>query len=146
MRTVLFATAALLTTGAFAQDDIDVDMETMSLEVPDVMIEVGDVDQDAGKLYVALQTEEEFAKKKGTYTEVVDPTDDEVTVTFTDVTPGIYAVAVFQDTDENGKLSMKKNRPSEPYAFSGEVDGKPKFGDAAIMVEDDTRAEIELGD
>jgi uncharacterized protein (DUF2141 family) len=108
-----------------------------------VTVEIEGVQEDQGKVFVALQTKEEFAKTDGKYAQTVEADDDEVEVTFEDVEPGEYAVAVFQDTDGDGTLSVNGVIPSEPYAFSGEVEGRPDFQSAAVMVEGD-EAEFEI--
>jgi uncharacterized protein (DUF2141 family) len=59
-------------------------------------------------------------------------------VTFTDLTPGSYAVAVFQD--ENGDRTLNRNglgMPTERFGFSQNpqiIAGPPRFGEAAIVV------------
>ncbi|MCQ8183978.1 DUF2141 domain-containing protein [Parvularcula maris] len=115
-------------------------METASTTVE---IEIEGVEEDQGTVYVALQTKDEFAKTDGKYAQTVEADDDEVEVTFEGVEPGEYAVAVFQDTDGDGTLTLDGQMPSEPYAFSGEVEGAPTFEAAAVMVEGE-EAEIEI--
>ena len=59
-------------------------------------------------------------------------------ITFTDLTPGSYAVAVFQD--ENGDRTLNRNglgMPIERFGFSQNpqiIAGPPRFGEAAIVV------------
>ncbi len=51
---------------------------------------------------------------------------------------GVYAVAVFQDLDENGQLNKNfLGIPTEPYGFSGEKGGKwgvPRFEQASFEI------------
>lgn len=109
-----------------------------------VSIEIEGISEEGGKVFVALQNEDEFPKLSASYATTAEADDDEVEVTFEDVKPGKYAVAVFQDTDGNGTLTMDGDRPSEPYAFSGEVTGAPTFADASTMIEGETEIEIDL--
>jgi uncharacterized protein (DUF2141 family) len=109
-----------------------------------VTVEIEGAKEDEGKVYIALQTRDEFAKADGKYTKTMEAEDDEVSVTFDDVEPGEYAVAVFQDTDGDGALSTDGRIPSEPYGFSGNVKGAPDFTAAAVMVEDGSEIEVDL--
>ena len=59
------------------------------------------------------------------------------------VKPGSYAVAVFHDTNGNGKLDRSFiGLPSEPYGFSNDVGrrGFPSFEGALVTVADPTTA------
>lgn len=51
---------------------------------------------------------------------------------------GVYAIAVFQDLDENGQLNKNLlGIPTEPYGFSGEKGGKwgvPRFEQASFEI------------
>jgi uncharacterized protein (DUF2141 family) len=58
-------------------------------------------------------------------------------VTFEGVTPGLYAVAAFQDTNRSGQLDRTAlGLPLEPYGFSGEVGrrARPDFREAAFAL------------
>lgn len=68
-------------------------------------------------------------------------------VTFSDVPPGIYAVAAFEDLNGNGVLDRSQNGlPLEPYGFSNNVGRRstPRFEQAAVRVERDTSIAIHL--
>jgi uncharacterized protein (DUF2141 family) len=55
------------------------------------------------------------------------------------VKPGSYAIAVFHDTNGNGKLDRNFiGLPSEPYGFSNDVGrrGAPDFEAARVIVEE----------
>jgi uncharacterized protein (DUF2141 family) len=57
------------------------------------------------------------------------------------VKPGSYAIAVFHDTNGNGKLDRSFiGLPSEPYGFSNDVGrrGPPNFEAARIVVKEPT--------
>jgi uncharacterized protein (DUF2141 family) len=61
-------------------------------------------------------------------------------VSFGNVQPGRYAVIVFHDENDNGKLDRGLfGRPTEPYGFSNNARGffgAPTFDAAAVAVDD----------
>lgn len=61
-----------------------------------------------------------------------------ISVLFEDVAIGIYAIAVFQDKDTDGKLDSNLfGAPTEPYGFSNNVYGRfgpPDFEDVSFKV------------
>lgn len=66
-------------------------------------------------------------------------TNEKSTQTFTiDVKPGVYAIGIFYDLNDNNKLDTNLfGIPKEPYAFSNNVFGKfgpPKFEKASFKV------------
>jgi uncharacterized protein (DUF2141 family) len=56
-----------------------------------------------------------------------------VDVTFTGLTPGLYAAKIFYDVNDDGK-----QEPGEPVAYTGDwkdrSNGTPVFNDASIPV------------
>lgn len=100
-----------------------------------VTVTVNGVRANGGPVLVALQTEADFAKQAGTYTTTVQPTGTSVTATIQGVSPGSYAAAVVQDTDQNGSFTIGETGPTEPFGFSGTAQtGAPTFGPAAFQV------------
>jgi uncharacterized protein (DUF2141 family) len=61
---------------------------------------------------------------------------DFVEVTFEDVPPGDYAVAGYQDVNDNGIFDKILGVPREPYALSGAAGDMlvPTFEDAVIQI------------
>ncbi len=63
---------------------------------------------------------------------------DTVTVKFTAIAPGEYAISAFQDTNGNHKLDRGKyGIPTEKYGFSRDARGNygpPEFQDASFVV------------
>jgi uncharacterized protein (DUF2141 family) len=60
-----------------------------------------------------------------------------------DVQPGRYAIAVFHDTNGNGKIDRSFiGLPQEPYGFSNDIGrrGFPNFEGALVDVKDPTTA------
>ena len=92
-----------------------------------------------GKLNVALFDKAAgFPKGKFTLGQIVPAAKGTVNLVFKDVAPGAYAVSVFHDVNDNGRLDANMvGIPSEPYGFSRDargVMGPPKFEDAAVTV------------
>jgi uncharacterized protein (DUF2141 family) len=65
-------------------------------------------------------------------------------VVFTNLKPGTYAVIVFHDANDNGKLDENwLGVPTEGYGFSNDAEGflgAPSFKNAAVMIESHDRA------
>jgi uncharacterized protein (DUF2141 family) len=59
-------------------------------------------------------------------------------VVFTDLKPGAYAVIVFHDANDTGKLTENwLGRPTECYGFSNNAEGflsAPSFNNASVLV------------
>ena len=77
------------------------------------------LDSDTGTLVVGLYNEEgQFLNKtyKAISTKIKN---QEATVMFKGVPPGLYAISSYHDKDDDGKLNMLMGiMPSEPYACS----------------------------
>jgi uncharacterized protein (DUF2141 family) len=100
-----------------------------------VTVNVSGVRANGGPVLVALQREGDFAKQAAAYTAKVDPTGTSVTATISGVTPGSYAAAVVQDTNNDGTFTIGETGPTEPFGFSGSnQSGAPTFGPAAFDV------------
>jgi uncharacterized protein (DUF2141 family) len=82
-----------------------------------------------GMLMVGLYKEKEgFAKTDKAYRRLTYKAHGESTVSlkFSGLEKGTYAIALFQDLNNNGKLDKNLiGIPTEPYAFSNNV--KPRF-------------------
>lgn len=69
---------------------------------------------------------------------VVTPAAPTVTLSFRNVTPGRYAIALLHDENNNGKADRAlMMMPTEGFGFSRDAKvrmGPPKFGDAAFDV------------
>ena len=79
---------------------------------------------------------------------VVPVTGDRVSLRFNAVPPGIYAISLYQDVNDNAKLDSNFLRiPIEPYGFSNNLRtgfGPPSFEQAAFEVKANLRIEVEL--
>lgn len=72
----------------------------------------------------------------------------EVSHVFQGLTPGKYAVSVFQDINSSGKLETGGlfGAPTEPYGVSGSPGrfSTPKFDDCAVYVDHNLTLDIDL--
>jgi uncharacterized protein (DUF2141 family) len=92
-----------------------------------------------GLLRTALYSEANFPKDgKESYGKEVRITKDEMQVVYENLPQGNYAVACYQDADENKKLNKNfVGYPSEPFGFSNDAKiklGPPSFDDAKIEI------------
>lgn len=103
----------------------------------DIVVEIGDLHSNDGKVACALFTPEHAASFPGTESAkqlVVPISDLKATCRFTDLKKGMYAIAVFHDENDNGKLDT--NFFGIPIEGSGASNGAqgwlgpPKFDDA----------------
>jgi uncharacterized protein (DUF2141 family) len=97
-------------------------------------VDISNVAPGAGDVKVALcQTALEIDRCQRTQSTAASAAT--VRVAFTDVPPGRYAVAAFQDVDGTGELRRGKlGIPLEPYGFSNGAGGarRPNFEAAAF--------------
>jgi uncharacterized protein (DUF2141 family) len=80
--------------------------------------------------------------------QTISARSDALRFTFTEVPPGTYAVAVFQDLNGNGRLDRTPlGLPLEPYGFSNNAGRlqRPSFAAASIRVDyQDLRISVRL--
>lgn len=85
--------------------------------------------------------------KKAKYAYVVDSNKEDIYI-IENISPGDYAVAIFQDINGNGKIdTFFFGIPKEPYGFSNnarKLMGPPSFKDCKFQIANDTRIEIKL--
>lgn len=105
--------------------------------------------QPTGTIYVALQDEAAFGSNDATYGTSVEPMGSEVEAMITGITPGDYALAVFQDTNGNGELDLGPNGvPTEPWYLSGDAgtSSAPQFSDAMSSYDMGDSEDVDLSD
>jgi uncharacterized protein (DUF2141 family) len=109
-----------------------------SVAAADLTVTVTDLPSDAGSVRAALYADAaSFAAQQNAVAAVIlKPHDKTVRLTLGDLPPGRYALAVFDDLNDNGKLDTNLlSMPTEPWGFSnGAVGnfGPPSFEQAAI--------------
>lgn len=76
----------------------------------DLTVTLTDVQAQKGDLYVSLQKQGEFMQPRGSYGAIIKaPKSGEQKVTLKDVAPGDYSIAVWHDSDADGKFSQAAN-------------------------------------
>lgn len=128
MKQFLTTAAMLLTMAATAQTGL-------------VELTVTGIDPaDGGELSAGMFNEANFPNQGKQIVEVRKAISGKTMVlTFTNVKPGDYAIATYQDIDSDKKLKTNwVGFPKEPIGFSRDAKilmGPPKFSDARFVVE-----------
>ncbi|MDR1347932.1 MAG: DUF2141 domain-containing protein [Prevotellaceae bacterium] len=110
-------------------------------------IVVDGMEQTAGTLHVAVYDSENFMKKPmhGTLAKV---DMEEIKIVLDSIVSGNYAVSIFHDENDNGKLDTGAyGIPIEKTGSSNNAKatyGPPKFDDCKFTIEDDTVIYITL--
>ena len=105
----------------------------------DVVITVDNLRSNEGEVRACMTTNEAIfpkcIKDPASYRTVVEA-DGKVTIRFSDVEPGRYAIALLHDENANGKADRALGMmPKEGYGFSRDAKvalGPPKFEDAVF--------------
>ena len=126
---------AFLTAGAAPQADMDAGT-TVTLAISDL--------RNAKGVVRACMTRDpaRFPKCRGdahSYSAIVEAHSGTITMRFSDVAPGRYAVALLHDENANGKADRAMGMmPKEGFGFSRDAKvqmGPPGFDDAAVQIE-----------
>ncbi|WP_246102117.1 DUF2141 domain-containing protein [Methylobacterium terricola] len=99
-------------------------------------VEVDGVEPGAGRVFVALCTGS-LAEESCRIGQSGPAAGQSLRFGFSEVPPGTYAVAAFQDLDGDGRLGRTGlGLPTEPYGFSNGAGrrGRPDFAGAAIRL------------
>lgn len=125
-----------------------VSYQAQSQDTYSLTIKVEDADSNKGKMFFALYDEEgDFLDKaiKATKSKISQKAS---TITFEDIPEGIYAVSIFHDENDNGKLDSNFfGIPKEDYGCSNDATGfmgPPKWKDAKFELKDNTSITITL--
>lgn len=116
-------------------------LATAAAAAGDLTIEVSGITPGRGKVYIAVYDTPDTFPISGRQRvgQVLEPQDGHLTVHFSDLPPGQYAAAAFQDFNGNGKLDKNfLGIPKEPYGFSQEARGAmgpPTFATAAVTID-----------
>lgn len=119
----------------------------LAAETPDrdgvtVTIAISNLRNSDGVVRACMTVDEDrFPRCQGTpgaHSTVV-PTSEAATITFHNVQPGTYAIALLHDENDNGRADRALGMmPKEGFGFSNDARvrmGPPRFNDAAIIVE-----------
>lgn len=102
-----------------------------------ITVTIENVLSDKGKILGALHSTETFMKGPGILNEVKNAVKGEVTLTFSEVTPGTFAIMVLHDSNNNNRMDYEANgMPKESFATSGNLEpyGPPTFNSAKFEV------------
>ena len=104
-------------------------------------IEVEGLKNKDGQICASLfdeKTSQGFPSKQALQSQCFKITETPQKLTFKDLKPGTYAVALFHDANNNGDLDTNSFRaPTEGFGFSRNplvLTGPPKFDDSAVEV------------
>lgn len=88
-------------------------------------LQLTNLDKKKGKLYIGwYNNETDFMKPKKAVIYKIVPVDgkEQIDIPFDKVKPGVYAIGIFLDENENGKLDQNGlGIPKEDYGFSNNV-------------------------
>ncbi len=105
----------------------------------DLRVEVTNARQDAPVYLALFDDAASFKRRDGFRLAVIKRWATRPSAAFTDLPPGRYAVAAFQDLNGNGVLDTNLlGIPTEPYGFSRNAIGNlgpPSFEAAAIAMD-----------
>lgn len=116
---------------------------TLALAAPfahaaDLVIHVDNVKSASGQVMVALYDNADAFLKHPVRAEKAQADKAGTTLVFHDVAPGDYGFAVFQDTNDNGRMDRNlMGIPTEPIAFSNNAQGRmgpPDFAAVRLAV------------
>ena len=119
----------------------------------DISITITDLRNDHGVVRACMTSQQErFPKCRGVtqaYSASVDAHAGRVVLTFENVKPGRYAIALLHDENGNGRADRALGMmPKEGFGFSRDAPvrmGPPKFDDAAFQLgESDTAMRIRM--
>jgi uncharacterized protein (DUF2141 family) len=104
----------------------------------DVIINVSNLNNNNGKVFVALYNSESSFLNKETKRDYSLIKNNGCTVIFKDVPNGIYAVSMFHDENDNNKMDTNfLGIPKEDYGCSNNAKGfmgPPKWEDAKFQI------------
>jgi uncharacterized protein (DUF2141 family) len=138
MKKILFIIAFLsIISGAKAQNSVSV--------------YVTDIDKSTGKVYIALfDSKVPFLRGKAIEGKIVEVTGQTMNIDFENIEGGEYAITMFYDENDNGKLDLGKySIPTEKYGFSNNIDPAvlqrpPVFDECKFNVNGNTKISVQL--
>ncbi|GAB4163215.1 MAG: hypothetical protein Tsb0033_23230 [Winogradskyella sp.] len=102
-----------------------------------ITVTIDNVTSNEGKVLMSLHTSETFMKGKGIQDAESTIEDGKVTITFTNVLPGEYAILALHDKNDNQRMDFQENgMPKESFGSSNNVMamGPPQYDDAKFTV------------
>ncbi|MBT8254461.1 MAG: DUF2141 domain-containing protein [Flavobacteriaceae bacterium] len=117
-------------------------VSTFLLPAQTLTVTVENVLNENGKVLFSLHTEETFMKGPGIKNIEAAIDGKVVTVTFEDVEPGIYAIMVLHDENENNRMDYElSGMPKEAYGASNNSMsfGPPQFSEAKFELKKENK-------
>lgn len=115
-----------------------------------IIVTVEGIRNSSGSIAIALHNEDsDFPESEAFMEQEVSlRSSGDVEITFENVPPGDYAVALMHDENDNGDLDFNEyGMPIEGFGFSNEAmgdQGPPDFDQAAFSAEKDTDITVSL--
>ena len=113
--------------------------QTATEEGITITVSIDKVKNNNGKVLFGLHTENTFMKAKPIQAAAGKIEGNKVTVTFTNVPKGTYAITCVHDENNNGRMDFDEGgMPKEDYGMSNNPMsyGPPEFGPSKFMVKD----------
>lgn len=111
-------------------------------------VNVAELNNNDGKVFIALYNTESGFLEKAIKASKHTISNKSCKVTFKDITSGVYAVSIFHDENDNGKLDTNfLGIPNEDYGCSNDATGfmgPPKWKDAKFKLNTDKTITISL--
>jgi uncharacterized protein (DUF2141 family) len=117
---------------------------------PTLTINVKKLPSSKGKLLVGIYSKKEgFRDESKTYRNItIKANEGNMTVVVADLPPGKYAIAIYHDANENGKLDKNfLGIPTEKYGFSNDAMGSfgpPDYEDCLVNITENKSITINL--
>ena len=115
-------------------------------------VHIGNIHSQQGKLYLGLfDTDVHFphaGKERTALTMELDGIQNTAYIVFSNLPPGKYALAVYQDINGDNKCNTNAiGYPKEPFGFSNNIRpvlSAPSFSKTAVHLDMDTQIRIKL--
>ncbi|PCE64678.1 DUF2141 domain-containing protein [Sediminicola luteus] len=107
-----------------------------------ITVTIDNIVNDNGTVLFSLHTQDTFMKGPGIKNEGSTIENGSVTITFTDVAPGEYAIMALHDENDNRRMDFEANgMPKESYGMSGNdmSFGPPSYQAAKFTYEGGTK-------
>jgi uncharacterized protein (DUF2141 family) len=110
-----------------------------------IAVTVEGIKSDAGTIWVQLSDDPDSFPQAGRRMSVVPARPGSINVTFRNLKPGVYAVFVYHDANDNSKLDTNfMGLPNEGVGYSNKATGIPNFKASALRVSIDSKMSVAL--
>lgn len=123
-------------------------LTSVSVAGQNLTLIVKDVEHVDGSVYVAIYFSKQTFMKKPVFGFRVGVKDRTIEIPCKGIPAGTYAISLFQDENENGKLDTGAfGRPLEKFGFSNDAEGvmgPPSYGKCCFTFSEDMTLVIHL--